>query len=211
MQVCLFCGAANSPGAAVCHSCAQPLAVEEEQGSDNPEVEGAEEPSTCPMCAQPVDPTDKVCRNCNRVLISDDPLDRPAPRSHDRDITTRYDEFAQKVQAVLDGNMTRDQFGTWLGTMQKKLLSQRERYVEMIQTSGYYEFSSDEVDMGMTGILEYEQSMEMMVLWAGNPDADDSILADALGQMWEGNQKCNEAMRINREFRAQLDEDWGYM
>mgnify|MGYP000489385636 FL=1 len=163
------------------------------------------------MCAQPVDPTDKVCRNCNHVLISDDPLDRPAPRSHDRDITTRYDEFAQKVQAVLDGNMTRDQFGTWLGTMQKKLLSQRERYVEMIQTSGYYEFSSDEVDMGMTGILEYEQSMEMMVLWAGNPDADDSILADALGQMWEGNQKCNEAMRINREFRAQLDEDWGYM
>ena len=42
MQVCLFCGAANSPGAAVCHSCSQPLSVEEDQG-DNPEAEGAEE------------------------------------------------------------------------------------------------------------------------------------------------------------------------
>lgn len=179
-------------------------------GGEQPESDAEEALSECPNCGHPVDPNDKVCRNCNYTLVSDDPLDKPAPRTHDRDITTRYDEFAEKVQMVLDGRMSREQFSNWLNTTQNMLLSQRERYVEMIRTSGYYEFSSDEVDMGMTGILDYEEAMETMKLFAST-DADVSILSDALGQMWEGNQKCNEAMRINRDFRAQLDEDWGYM
>lgn len=212
MQVCFFCGSANSPDAKECHSCSQPLA--EDQGQPTTEVavttEQVEAPTQCPYCGQPVSPGDEECGNCQATLVSSDPLDRPAPKTHDRDITSRYDEFASRVQMVRDGRMTREQFSTWLGTIKKQLVSQRDRYVEMIRTSGYYEMSSDEVDMGMTGILDYEEGMELMSLFAASEE-DLSVLDQALAKMWEGNEKCNEAMRINRAFRNQLEEDWGYM
>ena len=64
---------------------------------------------------------------------------------------------------------------------------------------------------GMTGILEYEESMEMMRLFAANHEIEMAVLDAALQKMWDGNEKCNEAMRINRDFRAKLEEDWGYM
>ena len=63
----------------------------------------------------------------------------------------------------------------------------------------------------MTGILEFEEAMEMMKLFADNDETDFSVLDAALQKMWDGNEMCNEAMRINRDFRAKLEEDWGYM
>jgi RNase P subunit RPR2 len=211
MQVCFFCGSANGSNAKVCHSCSQPLAGGEEQASDNTENGTTEVLAECPYCGHGVESTDHECKNCESILVSSDPLDRPAPKSHEQEITSRYDEFAGRVQMVRDGRMSRGQFATWLGTVQQMLVGQRDRYIEMIRTSGYYDFSSDEVDMGMTGILDYEEAMEMMVLFAGDDEADMSILDAALEKMWDGNEKCNEAMRINRDFRAKLEEDWGYM
>ena len=211
MQVCLFCGSANGSDARVCHSCSQPLGGGDEgQAPESTPNVPNDGPNDCPNCGSEVGPEDEVCPNCNYQLFSSDPLDRPAPKTHDHDITTRYDDFAGRVQMVLDGRMTREQFGTWLGTIQQMLIAQRDRYVDMIRTSGYYEFSTEEVDMGMTGILDFEEAMEIMGLFSRG-EADVGVLQSALEKMWEGNQKCNEAMRINREFRKQLEDDWGYM
>lgn len=210
MQVCLFCGSANGSDARVCHSCSQPLGGEEEQAPETPENSNVAVLTECPNCGAEIGPEDESCQNCNHTLFSSDPLDKPCPKTHDHDITTRYDDFASRVQMVLDGRMNREQFGTWLGTIQQMLISQRDRYVEMIRTSGYYEFSTEEVDMGMTGILDFEEAMDIMGLYSRD-EADVSVLQTALEKMWEGNQKCNEAMRINREFRKQLEDDWGYM
>lgn len=212
MQVCFFCGSANGPDAKVCHSCSQPLGSDEEQTSDNGVAHDIAL-TECPYCGNEVGPDDDECGNCKSTLVSADPLDRPAPKSHERDITSRYDDFADKVQQVRDGRMTRKQFSTWLDTMNRSMSNQRDRYVELIRTSGYYEFGSDEVDMGMTGILQYEEALEMMTLFAKNEDEEEDmgVLDAALRKMWHGNEMCNEAMRINRDFRAKLEEDWGYM
>ena len=211
MQVCFHCGAANSPEARACHSCGASLGGGEEeavveQGTE-PEAEGQ---SHCPNCGTDVQPGDQVCPNCQTPLYTTDPIDRPAPKNHERDVTDRYDDFAAKVQMVRAGSMSREQFGAWLNNIRQLLLNQRERYVEMIRTADYYNDSRDEVDMSMTGILEYEEAMEMMAVFASS-DSDISALDIALQKMWEGNEKINEAARINREFRAQLEEDWGYM
>ncbi|MCA9777207.1 MAG: zinc ribbon domain-containing protein [Candidatus Eremiobacteraeota bacterium] len=210
MQVCFFCGSANSPDAKVCHSCSQELAPVEEQSSEEnsaPEVPEDE----CPFCGNNIEPGAEKCPHCQTILMSDDPLDRPAPKSHEVNITGRYDEFAGRVQKLRNGEITREQFSRWLDQIQRSLLNQRDRYVELIQTSGYYEYGSKEVDTGMTGILEFEEAMEMMKLFADNDETDFSVLDAALQKMWDGNEMCNEAMRINRDFRAKLEEDWGYM
>lgn len=210
MQVCFFCGSANGPEAKICHSCSQPLAGGEEEVEVEEQAAPTESPSECPFCGHDVEPDATECPHCRSAIVPTDPLDRPAPRTHERDITSRYDEFAAKVQLIREGQMSREQFSNWLGYIKGTLVGQRERYIDLIKTSGYYEFGSDEVDMGMTGILDFEEAMEMMSSYATN-GADQSILDAALEKMWEGNQKCNEAMRINRDFRAKLEEDWGYM
>lgn len=211
MQVCFHCGAANSPEAKVCHSCSASLGgAEEEEVTEDSDVDEVIHEVECPNCGYPIGVNVHTCPNCQFVIYSQDPIDRPAPKTHERDITDRYDQFAERVQMIRDGRMSVEQFGNWLRTTQQMLLGQRERYVEMIKVSGYYEDSTDEVNMGMTGILDYEEAMEMMLSFAGG-EADSATLDAALEKMWEGNEKCNEAARINRRFRAQLEEDWGYM
>ncbi|MFA5504956.1 MAG: zinc ribbon domain-containing protein [Vulcanimicrobiota bacterium] len=210
MQVCFFCGSANSPEAKVCHSCSQQLAADEEQSSEKVSAREASE-DECPFCGNSIEPGADKCPHCQTILLSEDPLDRPAPKTHEIDITGRYDEFAGRVQKMRNQEMTRLQFSNWLDHIQRSLLNQRDRYVELIQSSGYYEYGSAEVDMGMTGILEYEEAMEMMKLFADSEETDFAVLDSALQKMWDGNEKCNEAMRINRDFRAKLEEDWGYM
>lgn len=212
MQVCFHCGAANSPEAKVCHSCAASLGGSDDEDNDAPDVDGhGDDPSIdCPNCGFAISASSHNCPSCGFVIYSQDSTDRPAPKSHERDITDRYDQFAERVQSIRDGRISLAQFGTWLETTKRNLLGQRERYYEMIKVSGYYEDSEDEVNMGMTGILDYEEAMEMMASVVTG-ESELGALDTALEKMWEGNEKCNEAARINRRFRAQLEEDWGYM
>ena len=147
MQVCFFCGSANSPDTRVCHSCSQQLAEVEEQSSNGAPAPDVPE-DQCPFCESRIEPNAEKCENCQTILMSTDPLDRPAPKSHEYEITGRYDEFAGRVQMIRNSQMSREQFAQWLDSIQTSLLNQRDRYVDLIQTSGYYEYGSDEVDMG---------------------------------------------------------------
>lgn len=234
MQVCFFCGAANSPGSPECHSCGQPLPGGGEPPPSEP-VAASVEPSNppqasastdgtepldpdalsgevknCPFCDATVPVETTKCPHCQLNIDAKDPLNLPAPRGHENDLTHRYDDFAKQVEAVRLGSIQREDFSTWLKTIKGKLEGQRNNYMEMIRDSGYYDHHSDEVDLGLTGILDFEEAMEAMGAFA-NGDAEQSILDAALLLMWEGNEKLNEAMRLNRNFRAQLEEDWGYM
>lgn len=177
-----------------------------EDSEDAPEEQSID----CPNCGFSMAADSHSCPSCGFVIYAQDPIERPAPKTHDRDITDRYDQFAGRVQMVRDGRISLADFGTWLETTKRNLLGQRERYYEMIKVSGYYEDSEDEVNMGMTGILDYEEAMGMMASVVGG-EADIGVLDAALEKMWEGNEKCNEAARLNRRFRAQLEDDWGYM
>ncbi len=186
MQVCFFCGAANSPGKKECHSCGQAF----------PSAEGSSGPTAA-----------------TATLEADSgPDGTPAipPKAHDQDFTARYDEFAGQVEAVRNGKVSREGFSDWLRSMRLKLEQMRDEYVIMVKESGYYQVHSDEVDMGMTGMFDFEEAMDSMELFA-NGEAEQGVLDSSLLQMWEGNEKVNEALRLNRAFRAQLEEDWGYM
>lgn len=234
MQVCFHCGAANSSGSPECHSCGQPLpggespppvatAIAPPDPSPSSEGSASHEPAAwgdpppndgavknCPFCDATVPADTTKCPHCQLNIGSNDPLNLPAPRGHEIDLTHRYDEFARNVEAVRLGTISREGFSNWLNATKIKLEEQRNIYMEMIRDSGYYDHHPDEVDLGLTGILEFEEAMEAMLAFA-HGHVEQSILDAALLVMWEGNEKVNEAMRLNRGFRAQLEEDWGYM
>lgn len=209
MQVCFFCGAANSPGNKECHSCGHAMPGNEDA---TPEVAPEGEPTDfeCPYCAHIVPAGEVQCGHCEAVVVSNDPLDKPAPKTHDSDITDRYDEFAHQVEGLRTGRVAFADFSSWFSSVQGTLMAKRDGYVALIRDGGYYEVNSDEVDMGLTGIFDFETAMEMIEEFITGA-AEQSQLDEALRLMWEATEKVNEAMRMNRDFRNGLDDDWGYV
>lgn len=221
MQVCFHCGAANSPGAKECHQCSATL-IEDGDEAATPAPGAAELLSECPTCGYPADQDDTTCTNCNASLVAT----AEVPRTHDRDITSRYDEFSAKVQGLRNGEISRQAFGKWLNEMREKLTGRREYYVQFVKGSefedidverlevlqnNYFNEREQEVTLTMEGIFEYEEAMGMMAAFLENEDVKEDVLDEALKMMWNGNEKCNEAIRMNREYRNQLEDDWGYM
>ena len=63
-----------------------------------------------------------------------------------------------------------------------------------------------ECEMGMSGIASFEDGVNQF--WAYLEDGDTSHLDTGLQMAWEGTQRIMEAMRINRESRAELAMYW---
>lgn len=210
MQVCFSCGSANPPDAPACEMCGADLPAG--QSAPPPPLPVADDPgeSRCPFCSQPVDKDAVECPHCRLNLDSKNPLNAPAPRGHADNMTARYMEFQGKVESVRMGKLSRPDFAQWLNETISKLLSKRQDYMLTVRESGYIETHPAEVDLAMNGILDFEDSANDMLEFA-NSDTDISALDAALAKMWQANEAINDAMRLNRSFRAQLEDDWGYM
>ena len=211
MQVCLHCGSANSPGNKECHSCGQSFGDVENEAPSAPQAANDSGLRLCNNCTTEIGFDEPTCPNCGIELPEIDFLDRPAPKSHEKDITTRYESFARAIEKLRSQRMSRTEFLEWLETLAPDLLGKRTRYVERVKEFGFFEENPDEVEMCLTGILEYEESIMMMGGACQTEEMDFAVLDHALQKMWEGNEKINEAMRLNRAYRAKMEEDWGYM
>jgi hypothetical protein len=211
MQVCFTCGAANPPGAAQCEGCGADLPAGQGAAPPPPPVEEpAAVDNSCPFCGQTVEPDAVECPHCRLSLDAKDPLNAPAPRGHADNMTGRYEEFQRKVEGLRMGTTTPEAFIDWLADIRVKLASKRDGYIDTVQKMGYYDTHPQEVDIAVEGITAFGEAVEEM--WDFTlGQTDISGLDSALAAMWQANEKINEAMRMNRGFRAQLEDDWGYM
>lgn len=211
MQVCFTCGAANPPDAPQCESCGADLPAGQSAPPPLPSAEEAEPvDNSCPYCAQPVEPDASECPHCKLSLDARDPLNAPAPRGHSDNLTGRYDEFQKKIEGLRVGMVTPEAFIEWLAVTRQTILEKGDVYVKTVGEMDYYETHPQEVEMAVNGIKDFEESVEQM--WDFTLGKTDiSGLDTALAKMWQANEQINEAMRLNRGFRAQLEDDWGYM
>ena len=124
-------------------------------------------------------------------------------------ITERYEQFKKACDRVRVGEWGPDEFLAWLEEIWATLKDKAADYVSHIEDSGYYNDQTDEVENCFTGIEQYETGMETMRQYVDTGDV--GYLDQGLQIIWEGNEYINEAMRMNREFRRNLEEEWGYM
>jgi hypothetical protein len=90
---------------------------------------------------------------------------------------------------------------------QSNILSERAQAIyDNLEATDYYAENADEVDMGIAGVQSYEEGVN--ALWAFVEDGDPSHIESGLLNIWEGNQRIIEAMRINRESRESLSLLW---
>lgn len=185
MQVCLNCGHPNAPGAPACESC----------GID---LTGG--PSIPPPAI--LDPS------ADPASVGAPPT--PSAGGHVDDITSRYDEFAGMVERLRIGTVTPHAFIEWLEEARRQMEARRNLFLDAVEASGEDPEDQAQIQEALEGILDFEEAIEEM--WAFTlGETDVSALDSALSKMWQANGRINQAMRNNREHRASLEEDWGFM
>lgn len=214
MQVCFTCGAPNPPDAAQCEACGADLPMGQAAAqAAAPPLETpmpTAEDSRCPFCNGLVEPDATECPHCKLNLDARSPLNAPAPRGHVDNLTGRYEEFQSKVEGLRTGACKPEAFLEWLSKIRIVLADKRETYIRTVREMGYYDTRPDEVEVATNAILDFEDAVEDM--WAFTlGQTDVSGLDNALAKMWEANERINVAMRMNRDFRAGLEDDWGFM
>lgn len=162
----------------------------------------------CLVCGAENAPKTNACSSCGANLPKMDYSTSTATATGGR-VTERFDQFQQACHKVKMGEWNQEEFSTWLQVIHNTLTEKANGYVSHIQDSGYFEYQMEEVEMSFTGLEDYENGMQH--LWQYTETGDVSHLDQGLQLIWEGNEKINESMRLNRQFRRGLEEEWGYM
>lgn len=158
----------------------------------------------CMNCGAQYRASMNVCPNCDAAMPRySEPFSAPEM------VTSRFRQFQDAAEKVRSGAWSVQEFASFLETISAYLAEKAREILQYVQETGYYEYGQAEVDTGFSGIQDYEAGM--MELYEFVHDPDPSHLDQGLGRIWEGNVKINEAMRINREERKKLEEEWGFM
>lgn len=178
--------------------------------SETPTVDsGGPTHITCVLCGFENPPTSTICDRpgCGAKLPR---LEQTATETKRAKVTDRYDRFKSAVDRVRSGEWTMDDFRAFLEEIDKLLAVKRKAYFDVVTESGYTEYASEEVDLGSGGIEDYEKGLALMWQFASE-EAPDAVLEQALDHMWDGNEKLNKAMTLNRALRKELTEQFGYI
>lgn len=154
----------------------------------------------CIKCGYDNPPTANACAKC-RTPLPKMPAGYEAPRPV---LTERLQKFIDAAENLKNGTWTLDDFKSFLDNMAQVL---GEKAAEIRATEippEMFDDFSQELAVGLEGINLYEQGMaEMYHIFR---DGDANHLDVALDLMEQGNEKINEAMRINRENRQKMEE-----
>jgi hypothetical protein len=120
--------------------------------------------------------------------------------------TERFDMFKDMVQKAKIGQVSSQEFLAWLASNYEIMDQRANAYVDYMEETGYIEYQTQEVLLSFEGLEDYDAGCQQFFLYC--EDGDLSRLDAGLELIWQGNEKINEAMRLNRQFRKSLEEEW---
>lgn len=158
----------------------------------------------CVQCGFQNSDRDKCCAKCGAKLpqVMKGPTASCNPELGK--VNERLQQFELAVQRVTDGEWNAQEFGLFLTEM-SEILAEKENGIReiAIPEEAADEFR-EELAVGFAGIDSYNCGLSRMFEYLQNPDP--KVLYDGLSLVREGNERINEAMRINRDNRAKLEE-----
>lgn len=144
------------------------------------------------------------------------------------EITGRYNDFAKQIEALQEGKLPLEDFARWFYSTRDVMNRSRKDFVKLIrglefedvdltrvqtledleaitvQKTDYFKSREEEVTTAVEGMLDYEAGMELIAQFLEQESEGHQALHEALQRMWDGNQKCNLALKMNRAYREEL-------
>lgn len=110
----------------------------------------------------------------------------------------RLQQIREACDRLQAGDWTREELDIFVQTLLETLRNQRNAIAGYVAETSYRQHGSQEVDVGLTGALKFEEGLEKILA---------SELDEGLKLVTEGNELINEAMELNRRERQRLEED----
>lgn len=145
----------------------------------------------------------KKCQNCGAILPH---MDTSAMVQVEEQ-SGRVKQFADAVEKVRSEEWGPEEFYEFLSGVYEQLGNLRGEIEEIINQNEYGEYAAEEVEHGLNGMNLFEEGMQEMSYYV--EDGDLSHLDLGMEHIVEGNKMLNEAKRLNRSGRKELEEQWG--
>ncbi|MGM9991480.1 MAG: hypothetical protein ACI376_01340 [Candidatus Bruticola sp.] len=145
----------------------------------------------------------KKCQNCGAIL----PRMDTSAMVQVEEQSGRVKQFADAVEKVRSEEWGAEDFYEFLSSVYEHLSNLRAEIEEIIAQNQYEEYAAEEISDGLAGMDCFEEGMQEMSCYVD--DGDISHLDLGMERIVEGNRRINEAKRINRSSRKELEEQWG--
>ena len=120
-------------------------------------------------------------------------------------INGRLHLIEDAVDSIKNGSWSLEEFLDFMQDMHETL-SAKEREIRDIvipeEATGDFQ---EELNVGFSGIYLYNQGIGLMLNYEGGDDTE--LLDEGLEYVRQGNERINEAMRINLASRSKLEEE----
>lgn len=155
----------------------------------------------CLMCGHENPEQATICINCKTPIPKMNSMISSAPPTK---VNERYLQIKAASDQVLAGTWTIDEYSAFLHDL-KAVLSQKEQEIREVEIpeEALEEFS-EELTVGYRGIDLYNEGISYLMKYL--EDTNPVNITHGMNLIFEGNERINEAMRINRENRRRLEE-----
>ncbi|MHB2017837.1 MAG: hypothetical protein ACYCW6_12885 [Candidatus Xenobia bacterium] len=150
--------------------------------------------TACVDCGHQNPPSETRCQACNGKLHS----------SSQGQLW--IDRLQEATDSHLLGQFSTEQLRSLLLTLEETLAVRAQDVVETIESTDYQVEHHTEVNVGIAGIQAVEQGLAD--LWRYQEDGNRDLLQNGLQSARQGLDLIREAMRLNREARNELAEQW---
>jgi len=155
----------------------------------------------CVKCGHSNPPNQNFCEKCNASLpkiVEQSKIEVPLR------VNERFNQLKEAGDKVLSGEWTVEQFAEFLEHIYQILVQKEQEIREIEIPQETFDDFRDELETGFAGIELYNQGLAEMNAYV--QDLNSEHIEYGLQLVNEGNEKINEAMRINRENRQKLEE-----
>lgn len=160
----------------------------------------------CVKCGSENDIKAKVCGKCGAVLPRYEAEIKPEPEEVPV-VNERLQIFEDAAAKVTSGEWQMEEFAAFLQETAAVMAEKEDgiRSIDIPEEAA--DDFKEELEIGFEGIELYNQGLEHM--FAYTESAEPELLEAGLDLIRQGNERINEAMRINRENRSRLEEICG--
>lgn len=121
------------------------------------------------------------------------------------DVDDRLRQVEVLVAEVRTGQRPPEDFASRLRDLLGAIEEQEQKIRRIEVPAEALEGLKEELGAGFRGIARFRDGLQRLLAWGG----EASVLDEGLGMVREGNAMLNEAVRLNRANRAELERLYG--
>lgn len=157
----------------------------------------------CPKCGCENSELISYCVRCGAKIPHFEQAETSV-REH-TPINGRLHLIENAVSSVKDGSWSLEEFLDFMQELHNTLLTKEQEIRDIVipeEATGEFQ---EELNVGFSGIYLYNQGIGLMLGYEG--DDNTEMLDEGLEYVRQGNERINEAMRINLASRSKLEEE----